>query len=173
MIIAIDGACPGNGSDQAAKSACGIHFGDGARNYALRVREKSGYTHTSQRAELHAAIAALDLATVYAINGGQSDCDLNQCPTPCRVVNLVIKSDSAYLVNSMTRDIHKWRTNGWMTAKKTAVKNKDLFVQIWNQVDKLEKMLTAVDFWLVPRDLNADADELANEGLNSSEITGY
>ncbi|KAF2095441.1 ribonuclease H-like protein, partial [Rhizodiscina lignyota] len=117
---------------------------------------------TSQRAELHAALAALRLSKTYARDGGQWNCHHKRPHAPsCRVQHLVIKSDSAYLVNSMTKHIHKWRANGWMTAKKTPVSNHDLFVKRMEEVEGLEKLLTAVDFWLVPRELNADADRLA------------
>lgn len=88
---------------------------------AFQISDTSGYSHTSQRAELRAAIAAIEASKTYIYNGGQFDCD--DCPTPCCVVHLVIKSDSAYLVNGMTAHIEKWRQNEWRTAKNTEVKN--------------------------------------------------
>ncbi|KAI3331689.1 ribonuclease H-like protein [Xylariaceae sp. AK1471] len=168
LVVAVDGACPGNGTYRATKSACGVFFSpDGSKNLAFRVPDTPGYGHTSQRAELSAAIAAIRAAETFIHNGGQWLCD--GCSTPCAVVHLVIKSDSAYLVNGMTTHVEKWRENGWRTTKKTEVKNQDL----WTQLDDLvlahyAATGVAIDFWLVPRDQNKDADNLANLGLERS-----
>ncbi|KAI0975413.1 ribonuclease H-like protein [Xylaria arbuscula] len=133
IVVAVDGACPGNGTQLADKSTCGVFFApDSPANLAFRVPDTPGYLHTSQRAELHAAIAAINAS----------------CPMPCPVVHLVIKSDSAYLVNG------------------TEVKNQDLWTRLVDLVRYLyESTGVAIDFWHVPRDQNCDADELANLGL--------
>ncbi|KAI0431060.1 ribonuclease H-like protein [Xylaria sp. FL1042] len=166
LIVAIDGACPGNGTHNATKSACGVFFGpDRPENLAFRVPDTPGYSHTNQRAELSAAIAAVTASVKFIYNGGQWDC--KDCPTPCPVVHLVIKSDSAYLVNGMTAHMEKWQKNGWRTAKGPEVKNKDL----WTELEGLIRLLhndkgVVVDFWHVLRDQNTDADYLANQGLD-------
>ncbi|KAI1279444.1 ribonuclease H-like protein [Xylaria sp. FL0933] len=165
LIVAVDGACPGNGTHHATRSACGVYFGpDMEENIAIRLPDTPGYSHTSQRAELKAAIMGITASTEFIYNGGQWNCE--GCSTPCAVVHLVIKSDSAYLVNGMTAHIGKWRQNGWRTAKGTEVKNKDL----WTELEDLIEMLynqtgVAIDFWQVPRDQNTEADSLANLGL--------
>ncbi|KAI1192727.1 ribonuclease H-like protein [Nemania serpens] len=163
LVVAVDGACPGNGSDSATKSACGVFFGPNlAENLAFRVPDTPGYSHTNQRAELSAAIAAIRASLTYIFYGGQVNCD--GCPTPCTVLHLVIKSDSAYLVNGMSAHVEKWRKNGWRTTKNTEVKNQDL----WTQLDNLVQFISAhatIDFWHVRRDQNKDADSLANQGL--------
>ena len=84
----------------------------------------------------------------------------------------MIKSDSAYLVNSMTNSIEKWKNNGWQTAKKTPVKNRDLWEEMIERVLELEDLDTPVDFWHVPREMNKEADELANDGLSSGAWLG-
>ncbi|KAI0412934.1 ribonuclease H-like protein [Xylaria grammica] len=169
LIVAVDGACPGNGTPHATKSAGGVFFARGSpENLAFRVADKPGYPHTSQRAELSAAIVAIKISEKYVYNGGQWDCE--DCPTPCAVAHLVIKSDSAYLVNGMTAHVEKWRQNGWRTAKGTEVKNRDLWTKLDNRVCSLyDDTGVAIDFWLVPRDQNREADNLANFGL---EIPG-
>ncbi|KAI0445249.1 ribonuclease H-like protein [Xylaria telfairii] len=165
LIVAVDGACPGNGSDRATKSACGVYFGpDMSENLAFRVPDTPEYSHTSQRAELSAALAAIQASHIYVYDGGQWPCD--DCVTPCTVIHLVIKSDSAYLVNGMTAHVEKWRENGWRTTKNTAVKNQDLWTRLYDLVRLLyTDKGVSVDFWLVPRDQNKDADRLANWGL--------
>jgi ribonuclease HI len=129
LVIAIDGACQGNGTDEAVASACGAYFGplddfheinhsQVRRNWAWHVRNKPGYAHTNQRAELHAAIGALFAAKQFAAEGGQWPCKPGGCPQPrpCPVNHVIIKSDSAYLVNSMKGSLLKWQSNGWRTA---------------------------------------------------------
>ncbi len=68
---------------------------------------------TNNRMELTAAIEALAL--------------LKQ---PCRV-HLV--TDSTYVKDGITQWMAKWRANGWRTANKKPVKNKDL----WQKLDVL------------------------------------
>ncbi|KAI0545015.1 ribonuclease H-like protein [Xylaria curta] len=167
LVVAVDGACPGNGSYQATKSACGVFFGpDAPENLAFRVPDTPGYSHTSQRAELSAAIAAIEASRTFIYNGGQWDCE--GCDTPCAVKQLVIKSDSAYLVNGMTEHIEKWRERGWRTAKNTEVKNQDLWTELYDLVYELDaETEVAINFWHVPREQNEDADELANMGLEA------
>ncbi|KAI1174050.1 ribonuclease H-like domain-containing protein [Nemania sp. FL0916] len=164
LIVAVDGACPGNGTPRATKSAYGIFYGEDAEdNMSISIWDEPGYSHTSQRAELWAAIGAIVLSEKFFRRGGQWDC--TGCPTPCVVTHFIIKSDSAYLVNGMTSHIKKWRQNDWRTAKGTEVKNRDL----WTRLDELTrdslKTGVAIDFWLVPREENQDADYLANLGL--------
>lgn len=152
LVIAVDGACPGNGRNRAVKSACGVYFGrlNGSsphrqENLAWRVDDTPGYAHTSQRAEQHAALRALNAVEHYVMNGGQWSCD--DCPSPCRVKHVVIKSDSAYLVNStMTSHIKKWVAHGWRTASKTPVKNRDLWEQLISEVENLKKLGAVMDF---------------------------
>jgi ribonuclease HI len=116
----------------------------------------------------------LELSEEYAINGGQADCDSSNCAESCRLRHIVIKSDSAYVVNSMTSHVHKWQVNGWMTAKKTPVSNKDVFEALLEKIEEFETQhLTAVDFWLVPRAQNTEADELANQSLSLSAWFDY
>ncbi|KAJ8121496.1 hypothetical protein ONZ43_g2065 [Nemania bipapillata] len=167
LVVAVDGACPGNGTDRATKSACGIFFGhDSPANYAFCVPDNSKYPHTSQRAELTAAMVAIMHSHEYFKDGGQWDC--TKCPTPCTVKHLVIKSDSAYLVDGMTEHLANWRKNGWRTAQGTEVKNREL----WELLDGLvrtyyDETRVSIDFWHVPRHQNSDADRLANEGLRN------
>ncbi|KAI1287851.1 ribonuclease H-like protein [Xylaria venustula] len=165
LVVAVDGACPGNGTQLADKSACGVFFAPGStENFAFRVSDDPGYAHTNQRAELHAAIAAIIASQRYIYNGGQWNCQ--GCPVPCPVAHLVIKSDSAYLVNGMTAHVEKWQQNGWRTAKGAEVKNQDLWTQLVDLVRYLYEITgVAIDFWHVPRDQNGDADKLANLGL--------
>ena len=66
---------------------------------------------TNNRMELLAAISALEAMT-----------------EPCMVV---LTTDSTYVKDGITRWIRNWRANGWKTAAKKPVKNKDL----WERLD--------------------------------------
>ena len=46
---------------------------------------------------------------------------------------VTIVTDSQYVKNGINQWIHKWKKNGWKTASKKPVKNKDL----WKQLDYL------------------------------------
>jgi ribonuclease HI len=167
----VDGACPGNGTNHAVKSACGVYFGPlngpdttyGQTNLAWRIPDKPGYRHTSQRAELHAALGALAAAKRYVVNGGQWLC--SRCSWDGPVNRVVIKSDSAYLVNSMGLYLQNWVSNGWRTATNAPVKNRHLWEDMMDQVTDLEDWGAVVQFWHVRRERNREADELANIGL--------
>ncbi|KAK8055219.1 hypothetical protein PG993_000446 [Apiospora rasikravindrae] len=169
LVIAIDGACPGNGSLNATRSGGGIFFGtsfganspttDYKQNFAFRIPDHSYYPHTSQRAELHAAAGALLKARHYVNEGGQFPCE--GCVRPCTVKHIVLKTDSAYLVKGITSHINKWRHNGWRTADRREVKNRDLWEWLDRLINAYDDMDVVVDFWLVRREHNVQADALA------------
>lgn len=104
VIIHTDGGCKGNPGPggYGAVLVAGSH----------RKELSAGFRHTTNnRMELRAAIAALEL--------------LNQ---PCEIE---VHSDSKYLVDAMTkRWTDGWKKRGWVTAGKTPVKNKDLWIRL-------------------------------------------
>ncbi|KAK7951091.1 uncharacterized protein PG986_006819 [Apiospora aurea] len=174
LIIAVDGACPGNGSPKATRSGGGIYFGDGMptnttccdykSNLAFSVPDHPKYPHTSQRAELHAAIGALIKARFYVKHGRQYRCG-DKCAKPCAVKHIVLKTDSAYLVDGITRHIQSWRYNGWRKSNGKEVRNRWLWAWLEGLVEEYKAEGVGVDFWKVPRELNREADKLANIGL--------
>lgn len=101
--IFTDGACKGNP-------------GPGGYGAILRCegrsREISGYEPgtTNNRMELMAAIAAL-----------------KTLKEPCAVV---LTSDSQYLANGIQTWIRQWKANGWRTAAKKPVKNRELWLEL-------------------------------------------
>lgn len=60
---------------------------------------------------------------------------------PCKVQ---LYTDSQYMKNGITGWIHKWKKNGWKTASKEPVKNKDL----WESLDQLVKHHEVQWFWV-------------------------
>jgi len=98
-----DGACSGNPGPggYGAILRCGGH-----------TKELSGGAKetTNNRMEMSAAIEAL-----------------RQLTRPCQVI---ITTDSQYLVKGMTEWIAGWQRKGWRNSKKEPVLNKDLWEQL-------------------------------------------
>ena len=80
----------------------------GGHERALRGSEENT---TNNRMELLAAISALEAMTESCV--------------------VVLTTDSTYVKDGITRWIRNWKANGWKTAAKKPVKNKDL----WERLD--------------------------------------
>ncbi|MDY0009954.1 MAG: ribonuclease HI [Bdellovibrionales bacterium] len=52
---------------------------------------------------------------------------------PCRVT---LHTDSKYVMDGVTKYMHNWKRNGWRTADKKEVKNRDLWEEIDAQLQK-------------------------------------
>ena len=78
-------------------------------------------------------------------------------------------TDSQYVKNGIEIWIHKWKDNGWMTAEKKPVKNKDL----WTKLDKIQKTKKIKWEWVKGHSsdkLNNEVDRIARE---RAESIGY
>jgi ribonuclease HI len=99
-------------------------------------------TSTNNRMELMAAISALEALK-----------------WPC-VVDMNI--DSQYVRDGITKYINTWKRNGWRTASKDPVKNKDL----WERLDAARNAHVVRWHWVKGHagdPLNERADELVHE----------
>ena len=79
-----------------------------------------------------------------------------------------IYTDSQYVKNGITQWIHNWKKNGWKTANKKPVKNKDL----WLRLDKAISEHKIQWEWIKGHSghpQNERADELANLAINNLE----
>ena len=77
---------------------------------------------------------------------------------------VTIFTDSQYVKNGISQWIYKWKKNGWKTASKKPVKNKDL----WKQLDYLIIDHTINWEWVRGHSGNPGnekADLLANKGI--------
>ena len=75
-------------------------------------------------------------------------------------------TDSQYVKNGIEIWIHKWKNNGWMTAEKKPVKNKDL----WTKLDKIQKTKKIKWKWVKGHSsdkLNNEVDRIAREQAES------
>ena len=122
----IDGACSGNPGiggwscvnyDAAANTIWDAFVGnESAYNEDSRYVLKET---TNNRMELMGLLRALELATTK-----YKDCDV------------VIYSDSAYVVNIFNEWIYNWASNNWINSSKEQVKNLDLILKIYEYTKK-------------------------------------
>jgi len=133
-----DGGCRGN----PGPGGWGAVLRFGGHERELRGSEENT---TNNRMELLAAISSLEAMT-----------------EPCKVV---LTTDSTYVKDGITRWIRNWKANGWKTAAKKPVKNKDL----WERLDA-ECLRHQVDWrWVkghAGHPENERADGLANLAMD-------
>ena len=80
-------------------------------------------------------------------------------------VEIKIYTDSQYVKNGITEWINTWLANNWKTSKKEDVKNKDLWIDLYN----LNKSLNIQWNWVKAHDgnpLNEEVDLLAKKAAN-------
>jgi len=76
-----------------------------------------------------------------------------------------IFTDSKYVKSGITEWIHNWKKNGWKTANKQKVKNKDL----WVELDLLSSQFDIKWSWVKAHStdkLNNEVDLIAKEAAN-------
>ena len=86
---------------------------------------------------------------------------LKNLKKPCE---LTITTDSKYVKNGITEWIHNWKKNGWRTAAKKEVKNKEL----WIELDSLIQIHSITWDWVKGHSghpENERADLLANVAI--------
>ena len=137
-IIYTDGACSGNPGK-----------GGWAAIIINETNEKiiSGSENltTNNRMELTAVIKALELTVTN---------------------NITVFTDSKYVKNGIEDWINNWKKNGWKTASKGPVKNKDL----WEVLDQLKENKNIKWEWVKGHSndkYNNLVDEKAREAINS------
>lgn len=118
IIIYTDGACSNNQSEE--------NFGGYGAVLKFKGHIKEIFdgeiNTTNNRMELKAIIEALKT--------------LKRNDIPIEVY-----TDSAYISNCINKKWHiKWKTNGWVTSKKTPVENKDLWLNLLDLTDSFKSI---------------------------------
>lgn len=149
-IVYTDGACSGN---PGPGGWAWISLAGG------EIREGYGgdILTTNNRMELQAAVEALKALRERMGTDGL---------TPS---GIEVRTDSQYVKNGVTNWIKAWKNNGWRTASKTPVKNKEL----WESLDALSIELGARFAWVeghAGETWNERCDELARRGV--AEVRG-
>jgi ribonuclease HI len=129
--MAIDGACRRNGKPDCTASGGVFIKGINEDGVVTGYAAKSVYEYgsTNQRGELLALL--MSLRVVYR----------RQCEAH-------IVTDSEYLFNAMTKQWYKnWQHNSWLTRDGSEVKNRDIWVQIAEYANMLERDEIEVVFY--------------------------
>ena len=87
---------------------------------------------------------------------------LNKIPIGSKIQ---IFTDSKYVKSGITEWIHNWKKNGWKTANKQPVKNKEL----WTELDLLTNEFEIKWSWVKAHstdNLNNEVDLIAKEAAN-------
>ncbi|MDO6993046.1 ribonuclease HI [Brachyspira innocens] len=105
IIIYTDGGCRGN----PGLGAWGAILISEKHNLRLEIGESEDNT-TNNRMEMKAAIKALERLK--------------------HSHNIKLYSDSAYLVNGMTKWIYSWQRNNWIKSDKKPVENKEYWIRL-------------------------------------------
>ena len=80
---------------------------------------------------------------------------------------VLVKTDSTYVINGITRWLSNWKAKGWINSAKKPVANKDL----WEQLESLISNHKVDWLWVKGHsgdDENERADELARRGLRDN-----
>ena len=144
-IVYSDGACSGN-PGPGGWAWVSLAGGEIREGYGGEPQT------TNNRMELIGAIEGLS-----AIGKRISSGELPAGP-------LEIRTDSQYVKNGVTSWISSWKRNGWRTASKSPVKNRDL----WEALDALSTSLGARWSWVEGHSgeaWNERCDELARRGV--------
>lgn len=144
VIVFTDGGCSGN---PGPGGWAYVINADGA----IRERWGAEASTTNNRMELSAVIAALE--SVLA------DQSLSGRP-------VTVYTDSQYVQKGITTWIVSWKRNGWRTASKDPVKNKEL----WQALDGLAARLRVTWRWVkghAGNEFNERCDALTQEAIAS------
>ena len=108
------------------------------------------------------------------IKGGKKNATNNQMEllAPIKALNKIPKgskvqifTDSKYVQSGITEWIYNWKKNGWKTAKKQPVKNKEL----WTTLDELSNEFEIKWSWVKAHstdEFNNEVDLIAREAAN-------
>lgn len=151
-LIFISGCCLGNGTPNP-RAGYGIQWGPNTARNAMSYRLEGPGPQTSNRAELRATIVALTL---------------RQWPDE-GFATVVLACDKEYVVTGVCDWMQKWRQNRWKTSKGTEVANRDLWEELIGHLEGWDRKGLLVQFWLIPKAENGEADALAKEGAEKPE----
>ncbi len=146
LMVFTDGGCSGNPGPGGWAYA--ILWEDGAL-----VAEKWGAepATTNNRMELSAAVAALERVLSDSALAGS---------------DVTLYTDSQYVQKGISTWIHSWKRNGWRTASKDPVKNRDL----WQRLDELSGRLAIQWRWVkghAGHEYNERVDRMTQEAIAS------
>jgi ribonuclease HI len=157
IVVFIDGACRDNGHP-TARASYGVYFGPNSPHNTCGLLHQS-LPQTSIRAEIEAFSKAL--AIVREI----TDVDL-------KLSHIKFATDSIFLVDAMSRWMERWIEGDGVGSNGRQVAHFQVLKQLHETLDYMEYSDEAggreAQFWHVSRDMNQEADALANMALDES-----
>lgn len=144
LTIYTDGGCSGNPGPGGW--AFVVFDGD----TELIARSGGEAQTTNNRMELNAVIEAIR----YVLSLGDDQ------------ITVQINTDSQYVKNGITQWIHNWKRNGWRTAGKAPVKNKEY----WVMLDELATKIPIEWRWVKGHagiELNERCDALVRQEMDA------
>lgn len=158
ILVKTDGAYPENGS-ASAKASYGVYFGRDSpynRCALLPMTERQ----TNNVTELYSLKMALRLFF-------QAICR-SHIPPPEGINELIIATDSVYVVDSLCKWVWCWEENGWRNSNGEDVLNSRLISTIHDQIRSAElEHDIDVKFWRVTRESIVEARRLARVALEN------
>lgn len=147
-VIYTDGACSGN-PGPGGWAWVALAGGETREGYG---GEKAT---TNNRMELMGVIAGLEAIRERMREGSLLPAGIE------------VRTDSQYVKNGVSAWIKSWKRNGWRTASKTPVKNREL----WERLDALAEELQARFVWVeghAGEVWNERCDALARKGVDEN-----
>ncbi len=155
MVIGIDGACRRNGF-ASARASSGIYF-DANSSFNSHAPLQDTSRQTNQLAEIIAATRALNkVETMLSPH--------------CLTDHIILITDSSYLALGMSKHVYQWQKRQWRDATGQEIVNRRAFQVLHGIIHRMEEDGVSVQFWLVPREENTEADTLANAALDQEEV---
>lgn len=115
--IFTDGATPNNQNKGNRKGGIGVFFGDNdINNISFGIKETNKLKVTNQVCELTACIMALD----FLVHNKK-----------IKNTNIIIYTDSMYIVNSITNWAKKWEKNNWKKSDNKPIQNEELIKKLY------------------------------------------
>ena len=164
-----DGACPGNGTEDATggmgfariNPLNGKHDSRGIL-WGLHLTKRYG-PPTNQKCELFAAMIVIASAAMCALDKHGHEWMTPMYDEDGTVQELiVIKSDSKYVVDGINHWLHNWKKNDWKNSKKKKISN----IEMWKDLDSMlsyEYLRGCFSFSYVPGHSGDPGNDAADE----------
>lgn len=160
IIIFTDGAVPNNQFQGNRKGGIGVFFGNNdIRNLSFNISETKDNKVTNQVCELLACISALEtIITTQSIGKNE----------------IIIYTDSMYIINSITSWAKNWKKNDWKRLDNKPIQNLELIKKLYYLAKNLKVGFKHVKAHMSPPDEDSNeyfewygnymADKLAVHG---------
>jgi ribonuclease HI len=141
IIIYTDGAVPNNQIKGNRKGGIGVFFGvDDIRNISCGIKESSNIKVTNQVCELLACIKAIETIISTEKIGNKI---------------IEIKTDSMYIVNTITNWAKKWEKNNWKKSDNKPIQNEVLVKKLYYLSINLSVKFTHVKAHTISPSINS------------------